>query len=194
DWVTADEISVDDEALRRGDDLGKKAMVLGSQFACLGFEMVRLDDDNGFLIQEGTATTLLQGSIFVHRLNTFKHMLKEGAVYKLIILQMWLTPASLKLDQITWDDHDSLLEKTVANEICESGDNNLGDDTPGASCVSCICSKNHKLSATDQATCSGGFYLLKQQELRKTQSGAQQRSHMFQQQRGSLRRNTKHKC
>ncbi|KAG5377564.1 hypothetical protein IGI04_025406 [Brassica rapa subsp. trilocularis] len=52
--------------------------------------MVRLDDDNvwcvlmaGFLIQEGTATTLLQGSIFVHRLNTFKHMLKEGAVYKL---------------------------------------------------------------------------------------------------------------
>ncbi|CAF2156769.1 unnamed protein product [Brassica napus] len=37
----------------------------------------------GFLIQEGTATTLLQGSIFVHRLNTFKHMLKEGAVYKL---------------------------------------------------------------------------------------------------------------
>ncbi|CDY35884.1 BnaA07g01030D [Brassica napus] len=26
--------------------------------------MVRLDDDNGFLIQEGTATTLLQGSIF----------------------------------------------------------------------------------------------------------------------------------
>ncbi|CAG7900470.1 unnamed protein product [Brassica rapa] len=74
------------------------------------------------------------------------------------------------------------------------GDNNLGDDTPGASCVSCICSKNHKLSATDQATCSGGFHLLKQQELRKTQSGAQQRSHMFQQQRGSLRRNPKHKC
>ena len=37
----------------------------------------------GFLIQEGTETTLLQGSIFVHRLNTFKHMLKEGAVYKL---------------------------------------------------------------------------------------------------------------
>ncbi|CAF2156772.1 unnamed protein product [Brassica napus] len=107
---------------------------------------------------------------------------------------MWLTPASLKLDQITWDDHASLLEKTVANEICESGDNNLGDDTPGASCVSCICSKNHKLSATDQATCSGGFHLLKQQELRKTQSGAQQRSHMFQQQRGSLRRNPKHKC
>ena len=30
-WVTADEISVDDEALRRGDDFqGKKAMVLGS--------------------------------------------------------------------------------------------------------------------------------------------------------------------
>nr|VDC95211.1 unnamed protein product [Brassica rapa] len=76
----------------------------------------------------------------------------------------------------------------------DRGDNNLGDDTPGASCVSCICSKNHKLSATDQATCSGGFHLLKQQELRKTQSGAQQRSHMFQQQRGSLRRNPKHKC
>ncbi|WZZ41751.1 hypothetical protein YC2023_038010 [Brassica napus] len=37
----------------------------------------------GFLIQEGTETMLLQGSIFVHRLNTFKHMLKEGAVYKL---------------------------------------------------------------------------------------------------------------
>ncbi|WZZ23660.1 hypothetical protein YC2023_007061 [Brassica napus] len=112
----------------------------------------------------------------------------------LVILQMWLSPASLKLDQITWDDHDCLLEKTVANEICESGDNNLGDDTPGASCVSCICSKNHKLSATDQATGSGGFHLLKQQELRKTQSGAQQRSHMFQQQRGSLRRNPKHRC
>ncbi|KAG2295310.1 hypothetical protein Bca52824_041979 [Brassica carinata] len=63
--------------------------------------------------------------------------------------EMWLSPASLKLDQITWDDHDCLLEKTVANEICES------DDTPGASCVSCICSKNHKLSATDQATGSG---------------------------------------
>ena len=38
----------------------------------------------------------------------------------LVILQMWLSPASLKLDQITWDDHDCLLEKTVANEICES--------------------------------------------------------------------------
>ncbi|KAF2539478.1 hypothetical protein F2Q68_00022738 [Brassica cretica] len=74
------------------------------------------------------------------------------------------------------------------------GDNNLGDDTPGASCVSCICSKNHKLSATNHATGSGGFHLLKQQELRKTQSGAQQRSHMFQQQRGSLRRNPKHRC
>uniref|UniRef100_M4EFD3 Uncharacterized protein n=1 Tax=Brassica campestris TaxID=3711 RepID=M4EFD3_BRACM len=76
----------------------------------------------------------------------------------------------------------------------EGGDNNLGDDTPGASCVSCICSKNHKLSTTDQATGSGGFHLLKQQELRKTQSGAQQRSHMFQQQRGSLRMNPKHRC
>ncbi|KAH0900643.1 LOW QUALITY PROTEIN: hypothetical protein HID58_040146 [Brassica napus] len=83
---------------------------------------------------------------------------------------------------------------TSYNAFGQGGDNNLGDDTPGASCVSCICSKNHKLSATDQATGSGGFHLLKQQELRKTQSGAQQRSHMFQQQRGSLRRNPKHRC
>nr|VDD33706.1 unnamed protein product [Brassica oleracea] len=136
--------------------------------------MVRLDDDDGFLIQEGTETTLLQGSIFVHRLNTFKHMLKEGAVYKLM--------------------NKTGVSDTTLIDFQEGGDNNLGDDTPGASCVSCICSKNHKLSATDQATGSGGFHLLKQQELRKTQSGAQQRSHMFQQQRGSLRRNPKHRC
>ncbi|XP_022555117.1 uncharacterized protein LOC106388656 [Brassica napus] len=44
---------------------------------------------------------------------------------------------------------------TTLIDFQEGGDNNLGDDTPGASCVSCICSKNHKLSATDQATGSG---------------------------------------
>ncbi|CDY66492.1 BnaCnng51080D [Brassica napus] len=73
-------------------------------------------------------------------------------------------------------------------------DNNLGDDMPGATCVSCICSKRHKLSETDQATGSCGVHLRKQQELRNTRSGVQQRSHMFQQQRGSLRRNPKHIC
>ncbi|CAN6979252.1 unnamed protein product [Brassica oleracea var. botrytis] len=83
---------------------------------------------------------------------------------------------------------------TSYNAFGQGGDSNLGDDTPGASCVSCICSKNHKLSTTDQATGSGGFHLLKQQELSKTQSGAQQRSHMFQQPRGSLRRNPNHRC
>ncbi|CAF1703099.1 unnamed protein product, partial [Brassica napus] len=89
----------------------------------------------GFLIQEGTETMLLQGSIFVHRLNTFKHMLKEGAVYKLM--------------------NKTGVSDTTLIDFQEGGDNNLGDDTPGASCVSCICSKNHKLSATDQATGSG---------------------------------------
>ncbi|KAF3581990.1 hypothetical protein DY000_02033180 [Brassica cretica] len=75
-----------------------------------------------------------------------------------------------------------------------SWDNNLGEDMPGATCVSCICSKRHKLSETDQATGSCGVHLLKQQELRNTRAGAQKRSHMFQQQRGSLRRNPKHIC
>ncbi|CAH8388044.1 unnamed protein product [Eruca vesicaria subsp. sativa] len=59
---------------------------------------------------------------------------------------MWLSPTILNLHRITWDDHASLVEKTVAYEvtICQ------------ATCVSCICSKSHKLSATDQATGSGG--------------------------------------
>ncbi|KAH0885288.1 hypothetical protein HID58_061384 [Brassica napus] len=80
------------------------------------------------------------------------------------------------------------------NAFGQGRDNNLGDDMPGATCVSFICSKRHKLSETDQATGSCGVHLRKQQELRKTRSGVQQRSHMFQQQRGSLRRNPKHIC
>ncbi|WZZ53070.1 hypothetical protein YC2023_053177 [Brassica napus] len=80
------------------------------------------------------------------------------------------------------------------NAFGQGRDNNLGDDMPGATCVSCICSKRHKLSETDQATGSCGVHLRKQQELRNTRSGVQQRSHMFQQQRGSLRRNPKHIC
>ncbi|WZZ53077.1 LOW QUALITY PROTEIN: hypothetical protein YC2023_053184 [Brassica napus] len=64
------------------------------------------------------------------------------------------------------------------NAFGQGRDNNLGDDMPGATCVSCICSKRHKLSETDQATGSCGVHLLKQQELRNTRSGAQQRSHM----------------
>ncbi|KAL0647871.1 hypothetical protein Bca4012_046162 [Brassica carinata] len=118
----------------------------------------------GFLIQEGTETTLLQVN-------------KTGVSDTTLI-----------------DFQEGLYALVIIIHLFMGGDNNLGDDTPGASCVSCICSKNHKLSATDQATGSGGFHLLKQQELRKTQSGAQQRSHMFQQQRGSLRRNPKHRC
>lgn len=33
---------------------------------------------------------------------------------------MWLSPASLELHQITWDDPASLLEKIVAYEVCIS--------------------------------------------------------------------------
>nr|VDC95209.1 unnamed protein product [Brassica rapa] len=40
--------------------------------------MVRLDDDNGFLIQEGTATTLLQGSIFLFTSSVGLMLPEEG--------------------------------------------------------------------------------------------------------------------
>ncbi|KAH0885282.1 hypothetical protein HID58_061378 [Brassica napus] len=91
--------------------------------------------------------------------------------------------------------HVSLIATSLALlQLWHYMDNNLGDDMPGATCVSCICSKRHKLSETDQATGSCGVHLRKQQELRNTRSGVQQRSHMFQQQRGSLRRNPKHIC
>ena len=33
-------------------------------------------------------------------------------------LGMWLSPATLELHQITWDDPASLLEKIVAYEVC----------------------------------------------------------------------------
>ncbi|CAN6848017.1 unnamed protein product [Brassica oleracea] len=40
--------------------------------------MVRLDDDDGFLIQEGTETTLLQGSIFLFTSSVGLMLPEEG--------------------------------------------------------------------------------------------------------------------
>uniref|UniRef100_A0A0D3BZ13 Uncharacterized protein n=2 Tax=Brassica oleracea var. oleracea TaxID=109376 RepID=A0A0D3BZ13_BRAOL len=252
----------------------------------MGVDMLLLDEKS----------TLLQGSIFVHRLNTSKHMLKEGAGASSVGFMLpeegddgevhstnnealstvsyrieWNLRHTLKLGctgmptwcrltyRVRWGDgygsgtpgkrtqhvfcpssvlifisHSPAtlsfikslgmimlpcLRKLLLMRRCiksatswilrkignrslmlwllssiYSWDNNLGDDMPGATCVSCICSKRHKLSETDQATGSCGVHLLKQQELMNTRSGAQQRSHMFQQQRGSLRRNPKHIC
>ncbi|CAN6830209.1 unnamed protein product [Brassica oleracea] len=182
----------------------------------MGVDMLLLDEKS----------TLLQGSIFVHRLNTSKHMLKEGAGASSVGFMLpeegddgevhstnnealstvsyrieWNLRHTLKLGctgmptwcRLTYRVHwgDGLISY---NAFGQGRDNNLGDDMPGATCVSCICSKRHKLSETDQATGSCGVHLLKQQELMNTRSGAQQRSHMFQQQRGSLRRNPKHIC
>ncbi|CAN6838157.1 unnamed protein product, partial [Brassica oleracea] len=151
-----------------------------------------------------------------------RHTLKLGCTGTPTWCRLTYRSCYFKLHQITWDDHASLLEKTVTYEVStfhynnlhnnilsptatlalhvnklflilctfpfpfpfpfnafgQGRDNNLGDDMPGATCVSCICSKSHKLSATDQATGSCGVHLLKQQELRNTRSGAQQRSHM----------------
>ncbi|CAF1857021.1 unnamed protein product [Brassica napus] len=182
----------------------------------MGVDMLLLDEKS----------TLLQGSIFVHRLNTSKHMLKEGAGASSVGFMLpeegddgevhstnnealstvsyrieWNLRHTLKLGctgtptwcrltyRVRWGD--GLISY---NAFGQGRDNNLGDDMPGATCVSCICSKRHKLSETDQATGSCGVHLRKQQELRNTRSGVQQRSHMFQQQRGSLRRNPKHIC
>ncbi|CAF1857047.1 unnamed protein product [Brassica napus] len=182
----------------------------------MGVDMLLLDEKS----------TLLQGSIFVHRLNTSKHMLKEGVGASSVGFMLpeegddgevhstnnealstvsyrieWNLRHTLKLGctgtptwcrltyRVRWVD--GLISY---NAFGQGRDNNLGDDMPGATCVSFICSKRHKLSETDQATGSCGVHLRKQQELRKTRSGVQQRSHMFQQQRGSLRRNPKHIC
>ncbi|CAF1857010.1 unnamed protein product [Brassica napus] len=163
----------------------------------MGVDMLLLDEKS----------TLLQGSIFVHRLNTSKHMLKEGAGASSVLVlytHVSLIATSLALLQL-WHymltnsfSYYVLFLLTYSlisyNAFGQGRDNNLGDDMPGATCVSCICSKRHKLSETDQATGSCGVHLRKQQELRNTRSGVQQRSHMFQQQRGSLRRNPKHIC
>ncbi|CAN6830205.1 unnamed protein product [Brassica oleracea] len=195
----------------------------------MGVDMLLLDEKS----------TLLQGSIFVHRLNTSKHMLKEGAGASSVGFMLpeegddgevhstnnealstvsyrieWNLRHTLKLGctgmptwcrltyRVRWGDgygSGTPGKRTQHvlisyNAFGQGRDNNLGDDMPGATCVSCICSKRHKLSETDQATGSCGVHLLKQQEMRNTRSGAQQRSHMFQQQRGSLRRNPKHIC
>ncbi|WZZ53072.1 hypothetical protein YC2023_053179 [Brassica napus] len=222
----------------------------------MGVDMLLLDEKS----------TLLQGSIFVHRLNTSKHMLKEGAGASSVGFMLpeegddgevhstnnealstvsyrieWNLRHTLKLGctgtptwcrltyRVRWGDGygSGTPGKRIQHVFCPSSvlifishspatlsfikslgmimlpclrklllmrDNNLGDDMPGATCVSCICSKRHKLSETDQATGSCGVHLRKQQELRNTRSGVQQRSHMFQQQRGSLRRNPKHIC
>ncbi|WZZ53075.1 hypothetical protein YC2023_053182 [Brassica napus] len=222
----------------------------------MGVDMLLLDEKS----------TLLQGSIFVHRLNTSKHMLKEGVGASSVGFMLpeegddgevhstnnealstvsyrieWNLRHTLKLGctgtptwcrltyRVRWVDGygSGMPGKRTQHVFCPSSvlifishspatlsfikslgmimlpclrklllmrDNNLGDDMPGATCVSFICSKRHKLSETDQATGSCGVHLRKQQELRKTRSGVQQRSHMFQQQRGSLRRNPKHIC
>ncbi|KAL0897404.1 hypothetical protein Bca101_081365 [Brassica carinata] len=94
-------------------------------------------------------------STFQVKLSKFKLEVRSSRRSMIPKLHCLVSPATLELKQITWDDHASLLEKIVGYECAN---NNLGDDMPKATCVSCIYSRSYKLCATDQAIGSGDVH------------------------------------